>query len=286
MSEIKLFNCSNCGTEGVLPMQGMLCPNCKKPLGNNSVSIKNAVDMPNSSTLNESSKAENNDLNPIIIIGFVLGLTGVVMLLSWMAIYGIVLLVENHTFSNHYHYEDERAGYSEGQIAFPGERIGISLAQTTIEGRYKVGRANIIVDGKRALDIEHMGDGQGVWDNSKEIFYEDTPTMHGNVGIISFVLPDNEDILNKEVNVKYDVDFFYPNIIQGTNTFEWKSRRVQGDLIVRVGNYKDYRIASLLRGATRHVPVFLGLAFAMWIVWRLLITKIRRIRETEKIRKE
>jgi len=29
---IKTTNCSNCSTKGVLPMEGNICPNCKKPL--------------------------------------------------------------------------------------------------------------------------------------------------------------------------------------------------------------------------------------------------------------
>ena len=58
MGTIELYDCPHCNAKGVLPMGGILCPNCKHKLANNNTSVP--------STLELSNKANSGYLNSLI----------------------------------------------------------------------------------------------------------------------------------------------------------------------------------------------------------------------------
>ena len=186
-----------------------------------------------------------------------------------MVTFVAIQTIQHFAFPNH-HELDSTYGYRKGEVAFPGQRVHISLAQKTLEGAYKVEHATVTIDGRLASEVKNEGLGRGISDNSKAIYYKGTPSLDNDVGLVSFLLPATDDIFNKDVTVKYDVDFYYPEVTAGTQSFTWQLKRLEGEVIIRVGTKKDYWCASLMHGAQWYVPIVVGLVTSVLFLFLML----------------
>lgn len=145
-------------------------------------------------------------------------------------------------YYSYWPFSFDREIYQEGQTCFPGNRVNIGLKQSTIQGAHLITDVSVSIPGYCISDINYTGYQHSfISEKGNKIFYKARLEVLHNIGWIDSKLPGDIALYGKSLSLSYRLTFYFPEVLAGSQYFEWKPKPLSDTHIIKIGSLSTHQ---------------------------------------------